>query len=712
MNIHRVYRVLLYNTLLLFSLSFSARLCAQNADSLQGVLNERSLQDTTKVRLYAATAYAYRYTNPDSILSIADRGIALAEKLQFDKGKADCLRSKIVAFVIFGDVEQGLKHGQEALAILQKAKDSVGAGLIYYYLGALYYGESKFEISIDYYLKTIQAYQHTENYDLLAKTFDNIGVCYSSIGNFSESLKYYLEALKINEKDNNREGIATCYGNIGRVYASLGKKKMALDYINKSLARQEGASVDVLMLNYENAGNVYLNINDTLKALAAFEYAIHLVDSAGQYDKINRIYVNLAEVLLTMGNYGKAFDLYQQCLANNKYPNMPAVDGMINRGLGRIYVKRKQYKEGAKYLKTSLDIFRETEMKDHITETLKDLAAAYAGLGEFEKAYATIIQYNAYRDTILNDETNRKVQEMQYEYDLQKKQTAIEILQKNKMIAEGNADKQRAVSIGLVSGLALLLIIIAIMYRSRKRETVAKNLIQLQATSLSELNSYKDKIFSVLSHDLRGPIGSLTTTMELLDENIITPAEFSELKPQVHKQLTSITLLLDNLLKWSMNHLTGGKAIKIEKLNLHQLVTQNINLLQNTIDEKTITLHNNVSADIRATGDKSNVDIIIRNLISNAIKFTNPDGIITIAADTYQGKVRLSVTDNGVGMNKTQISKLFTASSDNSSAGTMGEKGIGLGLLMSYEFAKANNGDIIVASEPGKGSTFSLELPG
>jgi signal transduction histidine kinase len=316
-----------------------------------------------------------------------------------------------------------------------------------------------------------------------------------------------------------------------------------------------------------------------------------------------------------------------------------------------------------------------------------------------------------YRDSVLNEETENKVKELQYNYDLQKKQTEIELLAKDKAIAQSRAEKQNAISVGLVSGLVLLVIIIAVMYRSRQKEVAAKNMITEQAARLGELNNYKDKIFSVLAHDLRGPIGALSSAVTMLDEKMISPKEFSELNPLVRRQLTSVTLLLDNLLKWSMSHMAMEQPLKKEKTALLKLVSQNISLVQYDIDMKGIVIENNVTENTTATGNAGNIDIIIRNLISNAVKFTNHGGKIIINAVLSDDKVSLSVIDNGVGIDDEQLKQLFAAMTGNSTVGTKGERGVGLGLLMSKEFAKANDGDITVCSKPGKGSTFTLILP-
>jgi signal transduction histidine kinase/Tfp pilus assembly protein PilF len=694
---------------LLVPISASAR--KPNLDSLVQVLANRKNEDTVKVRLYAATAIAYRWKDVDSVKTIADKGIALAERLHFDKGLVECLINKTIGNLMSMELDDAMANCERSISILAKTNDTVAMANPYFFIAAIYYQQSKFDKAIEYYLKTVRIERNTTNYDRLGSSLDNIGVAYGAIGNFSESLKYYLEALKVREKQGHEDGKATSLANIGRVYASLGNNKKATEYIKRSLSAQDKMSPESLLLTLENAGSVYLTVADTMGAIDAFERAIQLADSIHLVGMINRILVNTAEVYSAIGNFEKAHELYKRCLANTSMPNSPAVDAMIHWGLGRIYADKKQTKMAIKELETAVTMFVENDMKDQLTEALKQLGGAYYDAHDYAKAYDAMVRHDAYKDTILSEATKQKAQELQYEYDLQKKQTEIELLAKDNTIAQSRAEKQNAISLGLVSGLVLLVVIVATMYRSKQREKATTALIVNQAANLTELNSYKDKIFSVLAHDLRGPISALATCVGMLDDKVITPAEFSELKPMLDQQLSSVTLLLDNLLKWSVNHIKAGKSVRKEIIDVQNLTTQNLRLMHQIVTEKGITIRNEVAPGVMATGDQGNIDIIIRNLLSNAFKFTHAGGTVTISADVSGGLAKISVTDDGVGMTEEQMKKLFTAAPDNSSVGTGGERGIGLGLLMCYEFAKANNGDIKVSSSPGKGSTFTLVLP-
>jgi ligand-binding sensor domain-containing protein/signal transduction histidine kinase len=238
-----------------------------------------------------------------------------------------------------------------------------------------------------------------------------------------------------------------------------------------------------------------------------------------------------------------------------------------------------------------------------------------------------------------------------------------------------------------------------------------KAAVLMQANDLKKLNLFKDKTFSILSHDLRGPIHSSTAIVGMLNDGDISSEDASELKEALFKQLSATGVLLDNLLKWAKASMEGSVEPHPQEVNIYDITRQNATLFEESLKAKNIVFTNNVPGHITAWCDAEQTDIVIRNLLANAIKFTERNGRIRADAQVKDGFVQISVTDTGVGMTKEQLDKLFKPLTDNTTYGTEGEKGTGLGLLLSYDFIKANKGRIEVSSELGKGTTFTVVLP-
>jgi len=229
---------------------------------------------------------------------------------------------------------------------------------------------------------------------------------------------------------------------------------------------------------------------------------------------------------------------------------------------------------------------------------------------------------------------------------------------------------------------------------------------------LRELNATKDKFFSIMAHDLKNPIGSFLNLSEILSTMFddFSKDELKDYLEEMHKSSQNLFKLLENLLMWSRSQ-TGKIEVYLDQVYIKMIVDSNVSLLKLNADNKKIKLVNNVSKNSIVYADENMTNTVIRNLISNALKFTNSGGSITIDAKIEDDSCIVSISDTGVGMDQEVIDKLFRIDSNYTTRGTSDEKGTGLGLILCKEFINKQGGDIWVDSEPGKGSTFSFSLP-
>lgn len=225
---------------------------------------------------------------------------------------------------------------------------------------------------------------------------------------------------------------------------------------------------------------------------------------------------------------------------------------------------------------------------------------------------------------------------------------------------------------------------------------------------LEKLNNEKNKFFSIIAHDLRGPIGNLSTLGEILKDQIddLNKEEKEKLILSINNSANETYKLLTNLLEWSQAEI-DGLEVRTTKINLKELVQSNILLLQEIANAKSIELTNLIADHIYVVGDANMLNTIIRNLLSNSLKFTANRGQITIdAQNLVDGFVQVSVKDTGIGMDPDSIKKLFKIDLYYSTKGTQNESGTGLGLILCQEFVKKNEGKIWVESTVNEGSTF------
>ncbi len=236
--------------------------------------------------------------------------------------------------------------------------------------------------------------------------------------------------------------------------------------------------------------------------------------------------------------------------------------------------------------------------------------------------------------------------------------------------------------------------------------------IRYQQKQLKELNATKDKFFSIIGHDLKGPFTGMLGFSELLiEESQDTSAEelqhYYKLMYQSAKKGYD---LLINLLEWSRTQ-TDKIRFEPEATKPHDAAEDTLSLLQNLADRKNISIHNNINKNTKILADKNMLKTIFRNLINNAVKFTNEGGDIWLEDDYSDEYSHISVRDNGTGMAEDKVDRLFRIDQNISTKGTNQESGTGLGLIICKEFAEKHGGNISVKSKKGKGSTFMLSLP-
>jgi signal transduction histidine kinase len=231
--------------------------------------------------------------------------------------------------------------------------------------------------------------------------------------------------------------------------------------------------------------------------------------------------------------------------------------------------------------------------------------------------------------------------------------------------------------------------------------------IQLQALQLSDLNVTKDKLLSIISHDVRGPLASLRGLINIICRGELTQQEFIVNSVKLRQNLDSVQEDLDNLLYWAQSQL-NGLQINAEELNVRAIVSDKMKLFKDVAERKDLTIINDISEELTVVSDRNHMGLIVRNLLANAIKFNTRGGSIRIQEKIIGERVEISVTDSGVGIKSSDLNKLFNAQTHFSNLGTDQEKGVGIGLLLTKEFIEKSGGSIWVTSEVGKGSTFTF----
>jgi two-component system, sensor histidine kinase and response regulator len=227
---------------------------------------------------------------------------------------------------------------------------------------------------------------------------------------------------------------------------------------------------------------------------------------------------------------------------------------------------------------------------------------------------------------------------------------------------------------------------------------------------LDELNSFKTRLFTIVSHDLRGPMGALELCFNEMKDDTLTQRELEAMFPEMVKSVESVNILLKNLLEWSQSQL-ADQGIKSEEIKIEELIDRLCSLFELQASHKNIRLQSHINEKkVIALGDRNFVETILRNLMSNAIKFSSPGKVVMIEAHAENGQVTISVIDQGVGMSPEQIKNILSLKGKKT-LGTLKEEGSGLGLLLTQQLLHKSGRQLDIISKPNAGTTITFQLP-
>jgi signal transduction histidine kinase len=246
----------------------------------------------------------------------------------------------------------------------------------------------------------------------------------------------------------------------------------------------------------------------------------------------------------------------------------------------------------------------------------------------------------------------------------------------------------------------------------KKQKVHLEKSVEIKTAELNELNASKDKFFSIIAHDLKNPFNTIIGFSEILSEEIGSGNQVKSIEyaNMIKTSAVQTFRLLENLLEWA-NSQTKKISFKPSDINLRELFTEDFNILNDMAYRKNIELKILIPEKLIIRADRDMIKTVIRNLVSNAIKFTAKGGKVEANAAISGKQVEISVSDTGIGMTKEVMVKLFRIDAKLSTRGTENERGTGLGLFLCKEFVEKHGGRISVESEPGRGSIFRIVLP-
>lgn len=566
--------------------------------------------------------------------------------------------------------------------------------------------------SLDFAIKAKEMASEIRYVRGLGNALNNMGWAYYRKGDYSKGFDFALQALRINDSLQFLAQLAISYRNVGAIYNSQAKYRESMDYFHKE------KNIHIQLNNQLGLGRSLNNIAFSAHRGKLKDSALIFGHTALEHNsKLGDQYLiafslrTLGDVYFDEGAVDRSIDYFLASLTAARSAKSNFIIETSLYRLGKAYQQKKQWKESIAYLLEAIEVSKMLGAKGEQATIQKLLAYSYAQIGDYKKAYESQATYIALNDTLFEERSRARFAQMQVAFETEKKQAEINLLKKEDEAQKEKIRDQRLYTFLLLVVVGLVMALWLVSWRRNKFKQLANKQLRLQKAALEQASYQKDKIFSILSHDLRMPIASLSGVLQLVEKQSLSEEAFSRIKHALSKQITSLNTTLDNLLLWSRNQMEGVRDVQASECVLYEIIENNRQLLASVANQKKIVIHNEVSALAKAYADIHHVDIIVRNLLLNALKFTEEGGTITIQSCDEDNQVTLDIIDTGVGMTEEQIAKLFKVNTHFTTTGTKNEKGAGLGLLLCKEFVEANRGTLSVKSELGNGSQFSVTLP-
>jgi signal transduction histidine kinase len=560
--------------------------------------------------------------------------------------------------------------------------------------------------AIDAYNQCLQMATAANDSLRIGHSFTGMGVTNDQGGHFEVALQYYFRALKIYEQIGNRLRTGTTLKNIGNTYRLLKNYEKALSLLQQALAVHHELRDSTSISNVLNdIGLVYMD-QDSLGI--AQQYFTTLNTTYKRYLKTDvHAYSlnNLAIIHSKMKQHPQAFEYYQAALAIMKKANDQYGIALILGNLGDLHYKMAEYTKALDYHLQSLAIIRQIQSNSLLTSAYDNLAKTYLALRQYEKAYQYKASLMTLKDTIYQEQSRKSYAEMEAKYQNEKKQLEIVTLQQDNKIANMEVSAQRRGKYLLLGASLFILIVAIVLYRSytaRKRINAALNTLNDQ---LQEANRSKAKLISIISHDLRSPVSSLFNFLQLqrINSGRMDQQQQENFSRQISQSSENLLEAMEDLLIWSKTQMDHFTPV-METIDAAAVIDEVIYLHRQFAATKQLALTNEAPANLSFRTDPNFIKIILRNLTSNAIKFTPAQGTVVLSAQQQDKQVILTVTDNGAGISEADHKTIFEWNSIRSDSS-------GLGLKLAREFTEKLGGTITVQSATGQGASFIVSLP-
>ena len=570
-------------------------------------------------------------------------------------------------------------YANQAAILSQKLGFKKGLVASYCYFGIAYFRAEQYREAYEYYLKAIPLYQELGDTVQLCTTYGNIRLIFEAFKDFDKELEYSMKIDNLAKKTNNPDLRIEAYLNLAFTYSSQKKFEIALKY-------------------FERALSMAMKTKDIDKQFDVISYYGSMLKELKQYSK--------ALPYLT-----KALDFYE---SKDIYYFDQAYN---NSEIGLTYCALGDIKQAEKYLNKSKKLADRLNFKAIVPQNYLGFSKIDSLKHDYKNALKNYQTYIRFDIDYNSQQQKKQLLDVKIWYETEKSQKEKVLLLKEEQRQKALIQRQLIVIFSL--SFLLIFIVVAVFINLRhQRKTLSINLLlEKQKLEILEknkdmeyLHKVKDKLFSVISHDLRSPIIGIQNMLTLINDYNLSPDKIKGFVNSIREDVNDTSELLNNLLQWSRIQMKGIEPEKVQT-NVSGLIDEIIRQLDPIASAKEVELKSEFTIQVRLYCDAEMLKIVLRNLVSNALKYSFPTNPVIIGGYIMDNFVVVSVKDSGTGILPEHQNKIFSLTENVGEKGTMLEASTGLGLILCHDFVEKNGGKIWFETEQDNGSTFFFSLP-
>ncbi len=615
-----------------------------------------------------------------------------------------------------------LRYSHEMLEIAQQNNDSIDIGNAFFLMGEAYYYTENYREATKYYLSSQPFIAQAGDTIKLIEIYNSLGLCQLYQQQFDEATRFYYTGLRLAQQINDEEQTAYIYSNLAVIFSRIKNYKQAIEQYHKALAiniklnnslhiasSSNGLGSTFYLLEKYDSAQIYFQ-----KALKYFRQTNDLEHEAIVLNNIANIHANGNDSLVkAISYYTKAIEVFEKL--DNKLNMAYSYEGM-----GGVYLKMKNYAKAKETYMKGLRMMERTEPDYSILQSYYySLSSLYEETGDYQQALKYARIESLYGDSLFNENKINQIATLEKQFDTEKKEAEINQLKIEQKLNLAQRANDRYIRISGTIMLFLLIVALFYVWLRFLDKKKASEILRLKNEQISQseeelrnLNAAKNKFFSIIAHDLKSPFHITMGYSQLLNNGYdsLTDSDRKKYVSTIYKSTQTIFGLLSNLLDWSRSQ-TNKVTFNPMDIEFSLICDNVISLLGEIATKKQVQIETQFDKELLVYADPVMLETILRNLTSNAIKYSYAGGKIQIQAQASDDSFVLKVKDNGTGMSVSMMENLFRIDSKVKQKGTQNEEGSGIGLILCKELVNRHDGQIFATNNGEQGTCFTVSIP-